>query len=325
MRKHILDFSQQFKRGLELAKDIEIKGNFDNVIFSGMGGSAWPAEILCAWLKPSFHWKVNRTYTLPPQADSKTLCLFISYSGNTEECLSSYKEALDKGYALAVITSGGKLKELCQKNKTPYILVPPGLVPRMATGYIFTALYSVLLKTGLIENKTEEIIVLSKSLKPSDLESQGKELAQELTKKIPLIYTSADLKVLGFIWEIKFNENSKIPAFSDHFPELGHNELEGLTHLKETKLLDKNIFHCLILKNPEGEERIQKRMNLTAKILREKGIPVTIIDLHGQTLIEKIFSCLILADWTTYYLSQEYKVSPLPTEIIEEFKEQMRN
>lgn len=320
MRQAILNFPQQFKKELKLKA--EIKGDFDNVVVSAMGGSAWPAEILFAWLKPKFHWQVNRNYSLPPQTNKKTLCVFISYSGNTEECLSCYDQALKKGYSLAVITSNGQLKSLAEKNNSPCIVVPQGWVQRMATGYIFIALYSILLQTGLVKDKKEEIMKLSDKLNPLSLEEKGKDLAQKLKHKIPLIYAPAELRVLSFSWEIKFNENAKSPAFSDYFPELDHNELEGMTHL--TKTLDKNPFYCLILKDPEDEPRLLKRMDLTAKLLKQKDLPIEIIILKGQTLLEKIFSSLILADWTSYYLSQAYGVNPLKTEMIDELKKEMR-
>ncbi|MBL7155329.1 MAG: bifunctional phosphoglucose/phosphomannose isomerase [Candidatus Portnoybacteria bacterium] len=323
MRKIILDFPQQFEQGLELARQIKVEGKFDNVIVSGMGGSAWPAEILATWLDLPI--QVNRNYQLPPQATKKTLAIFSSYSGNTEEPLAAYQEAIKKGLTMAAITSGGQLKELCQQNNTPLVEIPSGLIPRMATGYIFTALYSILANSDLkIKGRSSEILEMAKNLKPATQENQGKELAQKLKGKIPIIYVSDKLKVLGYIWKIKFNESSNSPAFIHHFPELNHNELEGMAHEKECDFHKQSIFHCLILKDSQDHPRIQKRMDLTAEILNETGLPTEIIDLTGQTLLEKLFSSILLADWTSYYLAQEYKVDPLKTETIEEFKEKMR-
>jgi glucose/mannose-6-phosphate isomerase len=323
MRKIILDFPQQFEQGLKLAREIKIEGEFENVVVSGMGASAWPAEILATWLNLPIPLYINRIYTLPDQATKKSLAIFVSYSGNTEECLTAYQEAIKKGFSMAAITSGGQLKELCQKNDTPLVKIPTGLVPRMATGYIFTALYSILANSGLIENKSSEILDMAKNLKPAEQEKIGQDLAKKLKGKIPLIYTSDALKVLGYIWKIKFNENSKSPAFANYFSELNHNELEGLAHEKECDFHKQSIFHCLILKDTDDHPKIQKRMDLTAKILNETGLPTEIINLTGQTQLEKIFSSILLVDWASYYLAQEYDADPLATETIEEFKEKM--
>ncbi len=320
MKQIILDFPKQFIQGLELARQIKVEGKFENIVVSGMGGSAWPAEILSSWLDLPI--RVNRNYQLP--ASKKDLAIFSSYSGNTEECLASYQEALKKGLVMAAVTSGGQLKELCQQNGTPLVEIPSGLVPRMATGYIFTALYSILANSGLANDKSSEILAMAENLKPADQEKSGQALAKKLRGKIPIIYVSDKLKVLGYIWKIKLNENSNSPAFTHYFPELNHNELEGMAHEKECHFHDKPIFHCLILKDPADQPKIKKRMDLTAEMLNESGLPTEIIDLTGQSLLERIFSSILLADWASYYLAQEYQVDPLAEETIEGFKKKMR-
>jgi len=320
MKQIILDFPKQFIQGLELARQIKVEGKFENIVVSGMGGSAWPAEILSSWLDLPI--RVNRNYQLP--ASKKDLAIFSSYSGNTEECLAAYQEALKKGLVMAAVTSGGQLKELCQQNGTPLVEIPSGLVPRMATGYIFTALYSILANSGLANDKSSEILAMAENLKPADQEKSGQALAKKLRGKIPIIYVSDKLKVLGYIWKIKLNENSNSPAFTHYFPELNHNELEGMAHEKECHFHDKPIFHCLILKDPADQPKIKKRMDLTAEMLNESGLPTEIIDLTGQSLLERIFSSILLADWASYYLAQEYQVDPLAEETIEGFKKKMR-
>lgn len=320
MKQIILDFPQQFSQGLQLARQIKVEGKFENVVVSGMGGSAWPAEILATWLELPI--RVNRNYQL--SATEKDLAIFSSYSGNTEETLAAYQIALRKKLVMAAISSGGQLKELCRQNRTPLVEIPTGLVPRMATGYIFTALYSILANSGLINDKSSEILKMAKNLKPADQEKLGQDLAKKLRGKIPIIYVSDKLKALGYIWKIKFNENSKSPAFTHCFPELNHNELEGMAHEKECPFHDRPIFHCLILKDPSDQPQIKKRMDLTAEILNKSGLPAEIIDLTGQTLLEKIFSSILLVDWTSFYLAQEYQTDPLATETIKEFKKKMK-
>lgn len=313
MKKDILNFPEQFKQGLELAAPLKISGQFNKVVVSGMGGSAWPAEILSTWLNLPI--QVNRNYQLP--ASEKDLAIFSSYSGNTEECLAAYQLALDRKITTAVITSGGQLKELCQQNETPLVEIPTGLVPRMATGYIFSALYSILAKANLIKDKSPEIIEMADSLKPANQEKEGQGLAKKLTGKIPIIYSSDKLKALAYIWKIKFNENSKSPAFSHYFPELNHNELEGM-------LGQKNNFYTLILKDSGDQSKIKQRMDLTLERLNASGLPAEVINLSGSSLLSRIFSSILLADWTSYYLAENYQIDPFEVKAIEEFKKKMR-
>jgi glucose/mannose-6-phosphate isomerase len=98
IRDIILNFPKQLKEGILAAKNVKINGEFDNIAVCGMGGSAWPAEILRDWIFPSFPFYVNKTYNLPPQTNKKSLVIICSYSGNTEETLSCYSEAKKRGF-----------------------------------------------------------------------------------------------------------------------------------------------------------------------------------------------------------------------------------
>ncbi len=321
MRKIILDFPKQFRIGLEEAKDIKVLGSFDAVLICGMGGSALPGDILSMWLenyKISLPFYVHRNYSLPYQVDEKYLIVCISYSGNTEESLFAFREALKRKLKIVAITSGGKLEKLCEKYQIPFVKVPKGYQPRMALGYQFSALMKILTNCGLIGNNLENILDLEKKLKPGILELRGKKLAKKLKGKIPVVYASQQRKTLARIWKIKFNESSKIIAFFNYFPELNHNELTGFEN-PEKKL------HIIILRDPMDHPRILKRMRVTAAILKSKGLSVDFIDIKGEDFLCKIFFNIILSDWVAYYLAMECKTDPTSTQLQEKFKLWLRS
>jgi len=103
LRQVIIDSPGQFEVGLSLSKNIRIDGKFENVTVSGMGGSAWPTNLLRTYCNSLFkthpNYKpikiyINRFYSLPPESHvSNTLNFISSYSGNTEEPISSLEEA----------------------------------------------------------------------------------------------------------------------------------------------------------------------------------------------------------------------------------------
>jgi len=318
MRKVILEFPNQFKEGIERAREIKIEGEFSNIIVCGMGGSALPANLLVTYLADlKFPLYIHRSYNLPLQANKKSLIICISYSGNTEETISAFEETRKRNLKTIVITTGGKLKELAETYNTPSVLLPGGIQPRSAIGYLFSALAKVLSNSGVIKETSREILEAAENLNSAELEDKGKNLAKKLVGKIPLIYASNPFKALARIWKIKFNENSKIMAFWNYFPELNHNELVGITNLQ-------GKFHTLILRDKEDHPRILKRMTLTANLMREKEIEVDFVEIEGRTILEKIFNNLILSDWTSYYLAKEYKVDPEKVKLIEEFKRKMK-
>lgn len=316
MRKDILAFPKQFRVGLESAKNIKIQGQFDGVLICGMGGSALPGDVLSIWLqahKIGLPLYIHRNYGLPYQADERHLIICISYSGNTEETLTAFREAESRGFKIAAIASGGKLTQLCKKYRIPIALIPKGYQPRVALGFQFAALIKILVNCGIIRNNLEIISDLEKSLKPKSLEARGKKLAKKLKDRIPIIvYSSERLKGLARIWKIKFNENAKIPAFSNHFPELNHNEMIGFSNRGQSSVI--------ILRDRVDHPRIQKRMKLLSQMLKKRGFPVDFIDIQGKDVLYKIFSTVILGDWVSYYLALEYKVDPTPVKLNDEFK-----
>ena len=318
IREDILTFPKQFKVGIEAAKDIKIEGDFKNVVVSGMGGSAWPTDILTTWLSLPIPLYVNRTYNLPPQAAQKTLAIFSSYSGNTEEPLFSYKEAVKRKLCSVGITSGGELKELCQKDSTSLALVPSGFQSRMATGYLLAALAEVLFKANLISEKSiEEMSAMEEKLKPQDLEERGRELAKKLFKKIPIIYTPDKLRAIGYVWKIKFNENSKVSSFCNYLSELNHNEINGW----ENSL---GNFFVVILRDLDDHPRMQKRVEFTAELLRSRKVEVEIIDMPRENGLAKIFNTILLGDWVSYYLALKYETDPAEIKIVDELKEKLK-
>ena len=325
MKKVITDFPKQFADGLDVAKDVMVRPahhDFNQLIFCGMGGSALPAEILKI-LGGFYEWpmaiKIHKGYGLPARISPKALVFAISYSGNTEETISSYEEAKKRNLTIIGITTGGKLAELCERNKTPLVKIPKtGIQPRSALGYQFAALIKVLSNSGIIESLNKKILALSKNLKPKKLEKLGKNLAKKIKGKIPIIYASDKYKALAQIWKINFNENSKSPAFWNYFPELNHNEMEGMAYATTP-------FHVLILKDENDHPRIKQRMDVTAELLKNKGLGVDIIKIPKEkNLLTKIFSNILLSLWTSYYLALEYETDPTPVKTVEEFKKKLK-
>ena len=322
MRQVILNFPDQFRKGLELSKEVKVKKPINKIVVSGMGGSALPGDLLKLYLRNSdIPLEISRNYYLTVPINEKTLVFSVSFSGNTEETITSLKEAESKGSQLVIITSNGELEEIAKKEKIPLIKLikeSPNFQPRSATGYIFSALVNVLINSKIVsEEKREEIRRLSEELKTFNDEDKGKELAKKLKGKIPLVYASDRFKSLARIWKIKFNENSKIQAFWNYFPELNHNEMVGFTHPQDK-------FHLLILRDKDDHPKIRKRMAITAQLLKDKGLEVTIFDIQGKDLLTKIFSTLMLGDWISYYLALEYKIDPTPVKMVEDFKKEMK-
>ena len=328
LRQVILDGADQFAEGIKLAQNIKLEGGFDSITISGMGGSALPGNILRIFINDLLSQKSeeerklavyqNRFYSLPPEAYQNSLNFICSFSGNTEETISSFQEALDSKLPCVGISSGGVIEKMCKENSIPHVKLPiptENFQPRMATGYFFSSIFQLLVNAGLMEDRSEQIIEISHKLgeETKNIENQGKELAKKLVGKTPVIYSSAKFKSIAMIWKIKLNENSKTPAFWNFFPELNHNEMIGFTNPQAD-------YFILMLRDGDGNQKNIKRFEITSQILKKKNIDSEIIEMEGENIFYKIFATLYLGDWVSYYLALEYNQDPTPVDMVEEFK-----
>src|SRR5688572_29678259 len=102
MRDAILSFGSQLTRGAALTSPLQIP--FRKIIACGMGGSSVAGEILSlVHDEVVVHWD----YDLPSTTAPQDVVVCSSWSGNTQETLSSYQEALQRKIPVAVITGGG--------------------------------------------------------------------------------------------------------------------------------------------------------------------------------------------------------------------------
>ncbi|OGL87503.1 hypothetical protein A3I40_01935 [Candidatus Uhrbacteria bacterium RIFCSPLOWO2_02_FULL_48_12] len=327
----IKDFPKQFA----FKPTIENKGGLKSAakfVVCGMGGSNHATDVLKAW-KPELDIVVHRDYGLPVLSDlNNRLIIICSYSGNTEETIDAFNTAKENNLSVAVIAKGGKLIDLAKEHNVPYIVLPDtGIQPRSAIGFMFMSLMKLMGDEADLQKSS----ALASILKPDRTEGTGRALAKKLTGRVPVIYSSSRNFAVANNWKVKFTENTKIPAFMNVLPELNHHEMNGFSAQggslpdgwrgasggdvsTRRMLLEK--FHFIFLRDDEDNPRVIKRMAVLQKMYADRGLPVEVVNLSGQSRLEKIFTSLLLADWTSLALAEIYGIDPEPVPMVEEFK-----
>ncbi len=327
-RQFILDFPNQFEEGFKLAKDVKVEGEFNKVVVSGMGGSALPVNLLNSYVYDYLSQNKgkispviiipNRYYPLPPESYDKCLNILSSYSGTTEETISCFQETLDNKLPSIGVAHAGDVEKMSLGSSTPFVKLPypfDNFQPRMGTGYFFSAFYQILVNHGLAPDKSQEIIEGAKKLNEnmSNFEEKGKALAEKIKGKTPIIYASSKFSSIAMVWKIKINENAKTPAFWNFFPELNHNEMVGHTNPQAK-------FIAIMLRDGQDHPRNFKRYEITAKLINQKGIDTQILDMEEGNAFYKIFSTVLIGDFTSYYLALSYNQDPTPVAMVEDLK-----
>jgi glucose/mannose-6-phosphate isomerase len=317
MMDAIKQFPSQFAYQPKIENKNKLKKTKDFIVL-GMGGSHLAADLLLA-IKPEMNIHVHQDYGLPTWPASKLknyLIIANSYSGNTEEVISGLQLALKNKLNIIVIATGGQLIAMAKNKNIPYIQIPDWQIqPRQAIGLNLRALLMAMSETKLLKESYQ----LSKTLKASAQQTAGKKMAEQLFKRVPIIYASRQNTSLAFTWKIKFNENTKIPAFYNVMPELNHNEMTGFDRNDSNKELSDN-FSIIYLEDKNDHPGIIKRFKVIKNLYKKENLKQISVQLRGQNRWQEIFSNMLLADWTSLYLAEKYHLDPNPVPMVENFK-----
>ncbi|MBI3397255.1 bifunctional phosphoglucose/phosphomannose isomerase [Candidatus Woesebacteria bacterium] len=305
-----------------------------NVIVSGMGGSALGGRIIDSLILDRVRTpiEVSTDFKLPNYANSETLVILSSYSGNTEETLSSALDAQKKNCQIFGIATGGKLAEFLNQNKYPgYIFKPsnnPSNQPRMSLGYSVSAILSVLSMCGFVDISDEEISGVCDYLKkgtseldPSVPESNNiaKTIATKLYKKIPVIVASEHLLGSAHAFKNQLNENAKTFSTLFDLPELNHHLMEGLRF----PAFNTELLHFLFFESSLYNEAIKKRYPLTEEVVSKNFVAYDIYSCHSDTKLKQIFEVLLAGSYIGFYLAMLYGIDPAPIPWVDYFKEKL--
>ncbi|AKG53194.1 glucose/mannose-6-phosphate isomerase [Dehalogenimonas sp. WBC-2] len=302
----------------------------DKVLVLGMGGSAIGGDLVKRLLLSESKAQITvlRDYDLPAWVDSRTLIVASSYSGNTEETLSAFKQALKTVASKLVITTGGRLLEIAQSEKIPAFVYSYDAQPRAAVAWGIFPLLNFLTRLGLATDKAAEVSEaalvteqFARKIEPAKplSHNQAKEMAYKLFRDIPVIYGAGITAEAAYRWQTQLNENSKQWAFSQILPELNHNAIVGYEFPNELT----SRLSVVILRSNHLSERIIERYKITTELLTQAGARVTFADGRGISPLAQMMSLVLLGDYVSYYLAALNKTDPTPVDNIDFLKQRL--
>ncbi len=300
-----------------------------NVVVAGMGGSGLAAKAYKVGGDLQVPFEIVQNYDLPAYADENTLLICSSYSGNTEETLSVFDEALSKDSKpmIVVVASGGKLLQRAQTEKIPYIELPTGYQPRFTFGYQYRALAEIFNATPLKDGEIPLIETAAKKLAEHikawtatipTKDNQAKQIAQEVIGKSAVVYAGPKLWPAAYKWKISFNENAKQVAWAGEFPEFNHNEFLGWTKQPPEK-----PYAVIDLRSNLEHPQVQKRFEITERLLSGMRPQPIVVQAAGDNLLEQLLSTIALGDFVTLYTALLNGLNPTPVDIIEKLKKSL--
>jgi glucose/mannose-6-phosphate isomerase len=277
------------------------------LVVAGMGGSAIGGRLAAGALGQRLRrpLAIADGYTLPGWAGPETLVLCSSYSGTTEETLSAYDDAAERGAPRLVATTGGPLAERARRDGVPVIPIPGGFQPRAAVGYSLVAALEAAALCGAAPSVREEVeaaALLAERLAnhwgpqgPED--GEAKELARRLHGTVPVIAGAELAAAAAYRWKCQINENAGLPAFASALPELDHNEVVGWPAAGGL-----GRFSAVFLEDAGSHPRNALRVGVTAE-QAAAGAHVERVLARGETPTERLVSLVLLGDLVSVYLA----------------------
>jgi glucose/mannose-6-phosphate isomerase len=292
----------------------------------GMGGSAVAGDVLRAVFRDRLNVPVdlNRFPELPEYAGPHTLVIVSSYSGNTSETLSAFREAIARGCRIIAVTSGGTLGTECEEHGVATVAVPPGLSPRAALGHLAFGAMGALEACGLlppleadVDETVAEMVGLGGELGPGvpSSDNLAKRLAGWLGDRFPIIWGAEGIgSIAAMRWKTQMNENGKTPAWSASMSELDHNEVVGWADGTG------NPYAVIALRHEGEPDELAARFPLSESIARDAGAKVEEVTARGRSSAARLFSLIMIGDFTSVYVALRRGVDPTPVVAIDRLK-----
>jgi glucose/mannose-6-phosphate isomerase len=328
MLRLVEEFPEQCEAGVAFAGGLTVPAwpaAVHSIVLAGLGGSGIIGDLVVSALaeRLTIPITVVKSTRVPGFVDGNTLAFCISYSGNTAETIEAWRRLKEAGALTVSIASGGELMRLAEEAGHPRLLVPGGMPPRAATGFLSMPVLSVLARLGFAPELSADAhatIALLRTLRaewsaevPSSA-NLAKRLAGELYRRVPLIYAAEDgVAASALRFRYQLNENAKVPAFHNAFPELMHNEVVGWEGLPGLAAVTALVVLRDALTDPACVDATLRRMH-------GRFASVTEVEARGATQLERAFSLMYLADWTSLYLALLEGVDPYPIDAITALK-----
>lgn len=300
----------------------------ENIVFAGMGGSALGALLSTTWPGYDHPFEICKNYKLPKYVGKKSLVIVSSYSGNTEETVAALYDAEKRGASIAVLAGGGKLVELAKQKNLPLVVLPKASQPRYATLYGYKGLLSLLADGGFISKDIVAELANQADWFKGQLfewrvdnptkENLAKQIALDVIGTSPVIYSSTEMFPAAYKWKISFNENAKNVAWCNMYPEFNHNEFLGWSSHPVEK-----PYSVIDLRSSLDLERVQKRFDLSAKLISGKRPAPISVQLQGNSVLQQLLYAVGLGDFVSIYAALLNDLNPSPVDLIEKFKKQL--
>ncbi len=330
MDRLVETFPQQLREALDIGPSAPLNPSQslpEQLVVAGMGGSGVAAPLLASLVALKKPLQLIQGYRLPDWVSPKAVVVASSHSGNTAETLAVAEQALALGCRVVVISSGGQLAAMAETHGLDRWPLPTGRPPRSCLGYSLVLLGRALAHHGLVEAFPEaEIRGMATHLEQQQevLRGAARSLAQTLHARsgegpaMPYLLAEERWSPVLRRWCQQLQENTKVQAFAERFPEMNHNALVAWSKPSP-------VLVPIILESVLDDPRNAARMAWTRERIAAGGQEVIRLKGDQQEAWNQAFAWVHLGDWLSVEWAALRGVDPMDIGIIDALKTHLKD
>ena len=331
MLDRIKDLGTQVRDAWKIGRGATIPPAYADVrsiVLCGMGGSAIGGDFAAALLAGDLKipMVIHRDYGLPAFVGRDTLVIASSYSGNTEETLSSFEQAQKRGAKVLALTTGGRVLELAKAANYPVVTFSYKAQPRAALGYSLGLVLGTLVKMGFVRDLQSDIdgaladlAKIEERVHEGGRTNDAKRMAIELYGRVIFAYGAGVMGVMARRVKGQWNENAKNWSAFDVMSELNHNAVVGFPHPP----IARDALTVLLLRSDRDNPRHRIRFDVTAELLDRAGVQHKTLKFSGGTMLSEVLQMVMFTDYVSFYLALLNGADPSEVRSIDYLKDRL--
>lgn len=324
-RDQLFHFTDDLEASLDY--DPGVTFDCDNIILCGVGGSAVSGDFAadCCFSESVKPIRLSKYPDLPKWVGPRTLAVVSSYSGNTAETMEMYRQAKGRGCIIVAVTSGGLLKNVAEGAGDKLVLLPEGMHPRHAIGFMIGYTLAVIRAAGGpdLSDRIKEFIPALRLFRDQHALPPGclaRQLAADLAGKVPVVCSDSSMRSVAFRWKTQINENSKFVAFCDSVPSFSRGSLATWC-----ETICDNYMLILLVGTDDSMCNSTAYLEAASSTLSESEAPVKVIRLGGESTLENMFRAIILGDYMSIYMAERRGIDAAEVRPVMQMKAKLSN
>ena len=303
------------------------------MVLAGVGGSATAGDYFAATCREeaTIPIAVFRGSALPNYVDERTFVVICSYSGDTEEALSCYGDAAERGACVLVIARGGELVRRAEADGVArHVIRYEAVSPRATTVHTLAPLLRVGAELRLFTGGEQAVAragAAHRDLVEGELAPEipaarngAKRLAAAIRDRFTIVVGADHLAAAAQRFRNQLAENGKSLGAFESLPEMGHNLIVGLS----TGAIHRDAVALVTLESALYDASLRRRFEVVSAQFASAGIPVCRQEIGGASVLEQLLTATAWGDYTSCYLSLLNQLDPTPVPQIDALKAALR-